>query len=125
MSASQTATPAQIGPLFAHDYADWEKLFRAYIDFYQTSIPDEQYPRTFQRLIKPDGDIRALVLRGGDEKLLGIAHFYTHQTPWSEGLIMHLNGRLREFSHVRLALLDKAGRTVLKSDDVSAFSSRY
>lgn len=93
MSTSQSTTSAQIGSLQGHDYADWEKLFRAYIDFYETTIPDEQYARTFQRLIKPDGDLQALVLRGEDEALLGIAHFYTHQTPWSEGSIMHLNGR--------------------------------
>jgi hypothetical protein len=73
-------------------------LFRAYIDFYKSSIPETQYQSTFDRLIDPAKDLHCLVLRtpGGSEekrKLFGIAHFYPHQTPWSEKPIMHLNGK--------------------------------
>ena len=76
------------------DFREWSRLFRKYIDFYESALPDEQYRNTFNRLIDPEKDLYAFVLRRKDDesKLHGIAHFYPHQTPWSESPIMHLNG---------------------------------
>jgi hypothetical protein len=76
------------------DFAEWSRLFHAYIDFYKSSIPEAQYQATFDRLIDPKRDLYGLVLRSvqDEHKLFGIAHYYPHQTPWSEKQIMHLNG---------------------------------
>ena len=76
------------------DWAAWEPLFKAYIDFYQTSIPTEQYQKTFDRLVDPQTDLYGLVMTDEQDqsKLLAIAHYFPRQTPWSEKKVMHLNG---------------------------------
>lgn len=96
MSAAHSGTAAPITSLKPTDYDEWARLFRAYIDFYAATIADDQYRKTFERLIDPSKDLYGLVLRDPDHegKLLGIAHFYPHQTPWSEKTIMHFNGVL-------------------------------
>lgn len=88
---------ADIAPIQNSDFAEWQPLFRAFIAFNGTTLPDEQYSNAFERLVAPDGDLLGLVLRI-EGKMVGIAHFYTHQTAWSSGMIMHLNGQL--FSNV-------------------------
>lgn len=97
MLAKAATKALQIAHLQAVDQSAWKSLFKAYIDFYKSSIPETQYQSTFDRLIDPAKDLHCLVLRtpdgsGEKRKLFGIAHFYPHQTPWSEKPIMHLNG---------------------------------
>lgn len=58
------------------DREDWERLFRAYIAFYERSLPDAEYERAWQRF-QADSEIHGIGARDGDE-LLGIAHFLTH-----------------------------------------------
>jgi hypothetical protein len=41
----------QIGPLTPVDRESWEVLFRAYIDFYERTMPDERYDRAWQEFI--------------------------------------------------------------------------
>lgn len=84
-------TTAEVGRLTEADYDQWEVLFRAYIDFYKSSLSDVQYHNTFKRIIDPAKDLEAFVLRQGG-KLIGIAHYFPHQNPWSEKPTMHLNG---------------------------------
>jgi hypothetical protein len=86
----------QITPIKESDFDEWERLFRLYIDFYKATLPDTQYRNTFDRLLDPTKDLYGLVLRDSEDesKLLGLAHFYPHQTPWSEKQVLHLNGTL-------------------------------
>ena len=58
------------------DRADWERLFRGYIEFYERSLEPAVYERSWSRLLADD-DIHA---RGAwlDERLVGIAHFLVH-----------------------------------------------
>jgi len=88
---ASTTQGITITPLHESDYEDWARSFRAYVDFYKSSIPVPQYRKTFERIIDPGKDLYGLALRD-DGKLVGIAHFYPHQTPWSEKMIMHFNG---------------------------------
>ncbi|KAJ5387372.1 acyl-CoA N-acyltransferase [Penicillium cosmopolitanum] len=86
----------KITKLNSNDFDEWATLFRAYIDFYQTTIPDEQYRKTFDRILDTNSDLYALVMRqqqgeSGDGKMIAIAHFFPQQTPWSEKNIMLLN----------------------------------
>lgn len=79
------------------DFAEWSVLFKGYIEFYQTTIPEEQYQKTFDRILNTEKDLYALVMRQqvpGSEKgkMVAIAHFFPTQTPWSEQNIMLLNG---------------------------------
>jgi len=58
------------------DRGDWERLFRAYVDFYERSLEPEAYDRAWARLLA-DAEIhgRAACLDG---RVVGIAHFLTH-----------------------------------------------
>jgi hypothetical protein len=77
---------------------EWSTLFRAYIVFYETSIPEDQYKKTFERILESESDLYALVMSWQqadgptDGKMIAIAHFFPQQTPWSEKKIMLLNG---------------------------------
>jgi hypothetical protein len=93
-STMSTSTQPQITAIKSSDFSEWSRLFRAYIAFYKSDIPDTQYRQTFDRLVDPSTDLFGLVLRDPQdpEKLLGLAHYFPHQTPWSNKQIMHFNG---------------------------------
>ncbi len=65
-----------IGRLTPSDHADWEALFRAYIDFYKRELPDAMYDRAWQAF-QEDTTMHALGAKV-DGKLVGIAHFLRH-----------------------------------------------
>ncbi|KAM0185770.1 hypothetical protein ACHAPI_012009 [Fusarium lateritium] len=76
------------------DFEEWSKLFHAYIAFYNSKIEEDQYARTFDRIIEEKNGLQALVVRqvkGDEKKLVGIAHFFPEQTPWSKKQILLLN----------------------------------
>ncbi|CAI7565642.1 unnamed protein product [Penicillium manginii] len=86
----------KITKLNSNDFNEWAALFRAYIDFYETTIPEEQYRKTFERIIDTKSDLYGLAMRrqqdgSSDGKMIAIAHFFPQQTPWSEKNIMLLN----------------------------------
>jgi hypothetical protein len=95
----------KVTKLTRDDYDEWAVLFRAYIDFYRSSIDDEQYKKTFDRIIVEKDGLQALVVRqvgDGTEKMVGIAHFFPELTPWSEKKIMMLNGTVPAWSPLPL-----------------------
>lgn len=94
MITSGISKAVRISAIQSSDYSSWARLFRAYVDFYESSLPDEQYRQTFGRITDPKTDLTGLGLResGPDGKLFGIMHFFPHQTPWSEKQILHING---------------------------------
>jgi GNAT superfamily N-acetyltransferase len=54
----------------------WERLFRGYIDFYERTLPAEEYERAWRRF-QAGTEIHGCGARDGD-RLVGIAHFLTH-----------------------------------------------
>ncbi|MDH5530135.1 MAG: GNAT family N-acetyltransferase [Paracoccaceae bacterium] len=72
-----------IRPLVAGDEADWRRLWRGYLDYYETELPEEVYATTFVRLLSGGkGEYRGLIadLSG---KPVGLAHYLVHRTCWS------------------------------------------
>jgi len=65
-----------IGKLVEGDRAEWEILFRAYIDFYQRTLPQEMYDRAWNEF-QADTRMHALGAKL-DGRLVGIVHFLIH-----------------------------------------------
>lgn len=105
MSDHPAPSALRITPIETEDYDEWERLFRLYIEFYKTSLPDAQYPRTFARILDPQNDLYGLVLRdvNNPRKLYGLAHYFPTQTTWAEEMLMHLNGKSHTLQQLSLS----------------------
>ena len=73
-----------IRPLAAGDEAAWRTLWRGYLDFYETTLPEAVYASSFARLTDPAvTDYRGLIaLDDGTGEPLGLAHFIFHRHGW-------------------------------------------
>ncbi|AZL58379.1 GNAT family N-acetyltransferase [Tabrizicola piscis] len=81
MPPSPHATPI-IRPLAAGDEADWRRLWSAYLDFYQTTVPEAVFASTFARLLGSDPrDFNGLIATV-DGKAVGLAHYLFHRHGW-------------------------------------------
>jgi GNAT superfamily N-acetyltransferase len=71
-----------IRPLRPDERADWEPLWRAYLEFYKTSVPKQTYDATWRRMHDP---AEPMWLLGAivDGKLLGIVHYLYHRSCWT------------------------------------------
>lgn len=69
-----------IAPLREGDRSEWEALARGYKAFYNDPLPDEDYERTWRRLIA-DEEIHGLAARL-DGAMVGIAHYMFHPHSW-------------------------------------------
>jgi len=67
------------------DRPQWDALWRGYLDFYKTSIPDNVSDVTWQRLLDPDGPIHGFCAARDDGKILGIVHYLFHPVTWAAG----------------------------------------
>ncbi len=73
--------PVEIRPLEPADRAAWQSLFEAYIRFYESELPKDQYDITWSRMHDPAEPMHALGAFDG-EKLVGIVHAVFHRSTW-------------------------------------------
>ena len=78
--------------LHADDRARWAELWRGYLEFYETGLPEAIFDHTWQRLMAPGGAIRGLGARLDDPAapLVGIAHYLFHEHAWSPKPVCYL-----------------------------------
>jgi GNAT superfamily N-acetyltransferase len=76
--------------LRASDEPQWRALWRAYLAFYETTLPEAVYASTFARLLGDDPrDFNALVVEE-DGALVGLAHYLLHRHAWKEEEVCYL-----------------------------------
>ena len=64
------------------DRAEWTQLWKAYLAFYETVLPDEVFASTWSRLLDPtEPTWGALALQDG--KPVGLVHWLYHRTNWA------------------------------------------
>jgi GNAT superfamily N-acetyltransferase len=74
----------EIRPLEKGDQDEWRKLWTAYLDFYETKLPDEVYETSWQRLFA-EGEFEPRgFLALSDGKPVGLVHFLCHRSMWSK-----------------------------------------
>lgn len=72
-----------IRPLQKSDEAEWRRLWTGYLTFYETTVPEEVYRTTFNRLTSgADHEYRGLVAEL-DGKTVGLTHYLFHRHCWS------------------------------------------
>ena len=76
---SQTVT---IRPVEPADKAHWATLWKAYLDFYETSVAQEVYDTTFERLCSSDHPDQNGLIALVDGTPVGLVHYIYHPHHW-------------------------------------------
>jgi GNAT superfamily N-acetyltransferase len=80
----------EIRSLRAEDETAWRRLWKDYLAFYETELPEEIYATTFARLTGNEaGDYRGLVALV-DGRPAGLAHYLLHRSCWHIDNICYL-----------------------------------
>jgi GNAT superfamily N-acetyltransferase len=84
-------TEITITELRETDRERWAGLWRGYLDFYETSLPDSIYELTWRRLMRP-GPVFGFGARldGAEAPLVGITHYLFHEHAWSPKPVCYL-----------------------------------
>lgn len=79
-----------IRPVRAEDEAEWRVLWTGYLEFYETSVPEDVYQSTFARLLSDDPhEFHGLVAEQGG-KLIGLTHYLFHRHAWKIENVVYL-----------------------------------
>lgn len=90
MSNETPGIPLIIRGLRADDRAQWQDLWRQYLAFYDTVLPDETYDRSFQRMLGEDPNEFHALVADLDGRLVGLTHFLFHRHGWKEERVCYL-----------------------------------
>jgi GNAT superfamily N-acetyltransferase len=71
-----------IRPVTAADHAAWLPLWKAYLTFYKTELPEAVTQSTWQRFLD-SGEPTHAALAWQDGKAVGLVHFIYHRSNWS------------------------------------------
>lgn len=72
----------QIRPLARDDENQWRRLWRDYLAFYETELPEEIYDSTFERLLGDDPQDFSGLVAVQDDRLVGLTHYLFHRHGW-------------------------------------------
>ncbi|WP_322865172.1 GNAT family N-acetyltransferase [Aquicoccus sp. G2-2] len=71
-----------IRPIEDGDQEDWRRLWTGYLEFYQSSVPEEVYRETFKRLCDKDNSEQCGLLALQDGVPVGLVHYIFHAHNW-------------------------------------------
>lgn len=83
-------TDVLIRSLEERDEAKWRVLWTGYLEFYETSVPEDVYSIYFRRLLGDDPqDYHGLVAER-DGELIGLTHYLFHRHGWKIDNVVYL-----------------------------------
>lgn len=79
------ADALEIRPLKRTDEAEWRRLWTAYLEFYESSVPEEVYRSSFDRILAGNAgepnEFRGLIALL-DGRPAGLVHYLFHRHGW-------------------------------------------
>ncbi len=79
-----------IRELIKTDYDQWRKLWRAYLEFYETSVDQTVYEMTFERLTSSSRKNQCALVAEIDKTLVGLVHYIFHPHNWKIEDVIYL-----------------------------------
>jgi len=71
-----------IRPVAPGDRAEWARLWRGYLEFYETELPEAVYDTLFARLLAPGPDGPFGLIAEGPDGPVGLVHYLHHLHCW-------------------------------------------
>lgn len=71
------------------DRAEWDRLWQAYITFYESEVPGDVSDSTFARILADD-ELHGAIARDASGRPIGLVHWLTHPATWSTGTYCYL-----------------------------------
>lgn len=71
-----------VRPLARSDQAHWRRLWRDYLAFYETEVPEEVYATYFDRLLGSDPQDYNGLIAEVDGEPVGLTHYLFHRHGW-------------------------------------------
>jgi GNAT superfamily N-acetyltransferase len=84
------AHAVKIRALRTEDRDAWAEMWRDYLAFYETTVPEAIYATTFSRLIGDDPQDFSCFVAEQDRKLVGLTHFLFHRHAWKVEQVCYL-----------------------------------
>lgn len=81
---------SEVRRLRPDDEPAWRSLWRAYLAFYETEVPEVVYRTTFDRLIGDDPHDHKGLIAEVDGKPVGLAHYLFHRHGWKVENVCYL-----------------------------------
>ncbi|MDA7426641.1 GNAT family N-acetyltransferase [Thalassococcus lentus] len=83
-------TALTVRALRAEDEPVWREMWKDYLAFYESSVPDSVYTSTFARLLGDDPrDFNALIAEA-DGRAVGLTHYLFHRHAWKVEEVCYL-----------------------------------
>lgn len=80
----------KIRPLEHADENNWRDLWKAYLAFYNSSVPDQVYKTTFARLLDEDTQEFNCFLATQNDTPIGLVHYLSHRHCWRTENVIYL-----------------------------------
>lgn len=71
-----------IRPIEREDRRDWQELWTAYLEFYETEVSEDVYETTFARLCDPAQEMQQGLLAIYGDRAVGLVHYIFHVHNW-------------------------------------------
>jgi GNAT superfamily N-acetyltransferase len=79
----------EVRAITADDHAEWLRLFRDYITFYEEDVPEDVIATTWRRLLAQEDNMIALIAIANG-RALGIANLVFHRSTWARDWYCYL-----------------------------------
>lgn len=80
----------RIRPVTMEDEAEWRRLWTAYLEYYESTVPEEVYRCTFERLLSgADNEFGGLIAELGGQPV-GLTHYLFHRSCWQVENVCYL-----------------------------------